>query len=412
MTMYNKNNTDVLVKNEPGRTASNTVRKFTGKIGEEPPPQSVSVALDWLSFMVQCWLPEPAPDAGPVWLTDNVVLIYQKKGTPVFNYSYEILVGGEPVAKCHTHSKNPKIIKEGTAKLEINNHVLYATGLNDLMIEIMAACKMPAINNTSGLHIAIDGVEHIHAFLNAYARQPNPAKKKDIDNGTAFRWDKKNRVKMKGKASFDAKRFNRKTGMFEAFKVGGARKSLVVYNKTSELERSHKEYIRQSWERAGIDTTGTVWRCELRLTSQTIKEIKNFDLSQISDPNYLLQIVRTQLKNFFEFILVEGDGNVSRARVIDLFQFEKLKVPLLEKIPRAVTAGAYKAQMSIHNGYMNVVTNKFKTEVEIKAAIQHINDNVNLYGLQRWYDRKQQEWNILYLAPHQYAPATEYPQLR
>lgn len=384
----------VFGKSEIERTASKTVRNFTGKIGEETLPHSVSVSLDWLSMMCDCLMPEPLPEQPPIWLTDNIVLEYQRKGTPVFNYSYIVYLEGEPVANVHTHTKNKKIIKEGTAKLEIQNHVLYSTSLLDVLDKVMLACKMPAIKNMSGLHIAIDGANHLHPFVNNYVRQS--ARRARPELKTLGHWGKENRVRMKGKANLDSKRFNRKTGMYDNFKIGSSRKSLTIYNKTSELEHSHKSYIKAAWERAGIDMSGTVWRCEIRLTSQSIKEIKNFDLKKLTDPNYLLQIFKTQCKNFFEFALMENDENISRARVIDLFQFEKLKVPLLSKIPRAIVRGAYKAQMAVHNAYANILLGFHKTKDSIDAAITHISDNVELYDLQDWYVRKKVDWIAAY----------------
>lgn len=391
------------------RTASKTVRNFTGKIGDTPLPQSVSVHLDWLSFMVECTMGEPAPDQGPVWVSENTVLEYEKKGTPIFNYSYSVYIDGEPVAKIHTHGKNPKIIKPGSAKLEILNHVLYSTTVLETLENVMIACKMPIIKNVSGLHIAIDGCNHVWEFMNEYVRQNKNRSRPELK--TLGRWDKENRVRMKGKANLDCKRFNRKDGSYSNFKVGSARKSLTVYNKTTELEHSHKQYIKDSWNKAGIDVSGTVWRCELRLTSQSIKEIKDFDLKKVNDPNYLLQIFKTQCENFFQFILLENDCNVSRARIIDLFQFEKLKVPILEKIPRAIVRGAYKAQLAIHNAYANVRLGFHRTFESLNAALHHITDNVQLYNLDEWYERKKPKWDEMYLV-HAYAPEAYKEQIR
>jgi hypothetical protein len=376
------------------RTASKTVRKFTQLFPENDLPQSVSVSLDWLAFTTECLLPAPVPDQKPIWLNDTTVLEYLKRGTQVYNYSYCVYIHGEPVANVHTHSKNEKIIKPGSAKLEILNHVLYSGNVLETLHDVMEACKMPVIKNVSRLDICIDGANHVHKFLNSYVRQHGNRSRPTLK--TLGRWDKENRVRHKGKASIDCKRFDKSNGMFKNFKIGSTRKSFTLYNKTTELQRSHKQYIRDVWSRAGIDQTGDVWRCELRLTSQSVKEIKDFDLKKINDPNYLLQIFKTQCKNFFEFVLIENDENVSRARVIDLFQFEKLKVPLLEKIPRAIVRGAYKAQMAIHNAYKNILLGYHKTKESIDAALLHISDNLQLYNLDHWYEKKKPAWIEVY----------------
>lgn len=397
-------------KNEVEGRQSKTVRKFTTFFSEDSLPQSVSVCLDWLSFMVECLLPEPAPDQEPIWLTDNIVLEYQKKGTPMFKYSHVVYIDGEPVANVHTHGRNEAVIKPGTAKVEILNHVLGSTTVLAVKDQVMEACKMMVVKNYSEIHISIDGANHIHEFLNAYIRQ-NRRINGMPDLQTLGRWDKRNRVKMKGKANVDCKRFNKGTGMFDNFKIGSTRKYVTVYNKTSELQKSHKQYIREMWDRAGLDTSGTVWRVELRMKSGAIKEIKDFDINRIANPHYLLQIFRTQIENFFHFVLIENDTNVSRARYIDLFQFLKIKIPLLDKIPRAIVRGAYKAKMGIHNAYANIKLGYLKKKESLEAALYYITDNVQLYNLDDWYKKKCEQWNLIYIGNRQWQPETYRNQL-
>ena len=65
-----------------------------------------------------------------------------------------------------------------------------------------------------------------------------------------------------------------------------------------------------------------------------------------------------------------------------------MRVPSLAKIPRAIVRGAYKAQMAIHNAYANVRLKYLKTHEQIFAALQHIIDNVQLYNLDHWYEKR------------------------
>lgn len=390
------NNTSTLVPSRIGRS-SKTARKFTGYFAQESLPQAVSVQLDWLSFSVEFYIPEPVDNQPPIDYGNNIVLVPAGGGSKIFYYKWDVIYHGEHIATVLTHGRNEKIMQPGIAKLEVLNHLLYSTGFMHVISDVVEACNM-RIRNCNGLHIAIDGANHVHQFLNDYISQ-NKNWRKRPELFTLGTWHQGTRVRMKGKARLDPKVFNKRTGMCDNFKIGSARKSLVVYNKTTELTRSHKEYIRQSWERAGIDTNpdATVWRCELRMGSESVKEIQELQLDKLNDPYYLLQILKTQCKNFFEFVLIEDDTNVSRARVIDLFQFEKLRVPLLEKIPRAVVDGAYKAQMSIHNAVKNIRTCLYRKKEQVDAAIRHIQDNVELYNLDRWFQKKLPEWEMRYI---------------
>jgi hypothetical protein len=103
---------------------------------------------------------------------------------------------------------------------------------------------------------------------------------------------------------------------------------------------------------------------------------------------------------------VENDTNVSRARVIDLLQFELMKVPLLAKIPRAIVQGAYKAKMSIHNAYMGLMKGLYRGDEAANAAVIHIKENLQLYNLDRWFFNKEPDWLELYggLLPYTFNP--------
>ena len=381
------------------RAASNTDRNFTGENEGNAIPTAVCVNVDWLSFSAYSLYPEPTAGQDAVMIGDWVIE-YQKRGIPMYKYSHKIYFGGEYVANMHTHSNNPAITAEGVIKIEIANHVLYSTTLPEIMEELKFVVGITAIKCYSRIDISIDNCAHVHAFLNEYIHQKGhrqgPQDNFIMTNGS--HWNKANRVQMKGKARFDADYFDRKTGLFNYFKIGSKRKSLVMYNKSLEIDqKSGKEYIRECWKKAGLQDVTTVWRCELRLMSGTIKEIKDFDIKRISDPNYLLQIFRTQIKNFFEFIFVKKDSNVTRAKAIDLFQFQKLRVPLLEKIPRAIVRGAYKAKMAIHNAFANVCTGVVKEKEKMETAIQSIADNITLYNLHRWYDNHKLKWLEMYV---------------
>jgi hypothetical protein len=387
--------------------SSKTVRKFTAYFSEDALPQAVSVTLDWLTFMCEYIAPAPDPEHPVTWPTGDVAMEYTKKGTPVFNYSFNLFMDGEPVAKLHTCPKNEKIMVPGTAKLEILNQVLYSTTWLQTVQTLCHALGITYIKNISRMDIAIDGANHVHKFLNGYAWGHSGGK--ELQRRGSY-------IKMLGKAAFQAGMKDKKNGVFNHFKIGRGHKQFVVYNKTQELQRSHKEYIRDAWKKAGMDTEGEQWRCELRMTSQAIKQIRaksvkivdidgnekvgigeGIDLDRLADPNYLLMLFRVQIKNFMEFIVVEGDSNVSRSRVIDLFQFHKLKVPLLDKVPRVIINGAYKAKMAIHMGFMNLCRGIYKTDEQVNTILNFITDTVQMYQLNRFYEKKKPDWIAAYV---------------
>lgn len=359
------------------RTASKTVLKFTSRFRSEALPKSVSVNLDKFHFQADCSLPEPDPDQVIYWLNGDIALEYQKSGTPMFKHSYVMIRHGEPVANVITHSRDPKKVPENRIKIELLNHVLYSSEWLQVMDEVCDALKaIPVV--FSNIDIALDGCNHVPLFLNYYCKQ-TPEKKI---------------VELKGKAHFSPGIMDKKTMMFNHFKIGSSHKKIRIYNKTQEIEReSHKEYIRHSWEKAGMDLNQDNWRTELRLDSQAIKSIAGFDYRRLMDPNYMLSIFRTLIKNFFEFAIVDHtDTNISRWKVVDLFQFEQLRVTVLDKLPKAVVRGAYKAKMAIHNAVANICRRYINAEADVMATIHHIKLNIDLYDLGRYYLKRLPQW--------------------
>ena len=60
----------------------------------------------------------------------------------------------------------------------------------------------------------------------------------------------------------------------ETFYFGKSPKMLRVYNKTLEIEKKHKEWWHTVWRATGLYTEGEpVWRCELELQSEVLKEL-------------------------------------------------------------------------------------------------------------------------------------------
>lgn len=384
------------------RMASKTIRKLTAQtLGQSERmtlPERLVCHLDMLHFMIDCTLPKPNEDQEIYWLNDDICLQYEKIGSPVFFYKYSIYMHGEHVGQLLTHTRNNIRIKDGVCKLEIANHLFYSDYwlevYNTLMDELRAELR-----NISQLHIAIDGCNHLYHFLNAFDKQT-------ADNAI---------VKMKGKASFDKKQIRH--FMAQNFKIGGKHKYFTVYNKTSEIEKvSNKEYIRNVWAQNGFDLSSDVWRCELRMDSQGVKELmavdvpqydddgnemyipgytefkEGVDINRLIDPNYCLAIFRTQTKNFFEFVINTNDGNISREDVIDLFGFELRQVKVLGKVKRALSRGVYKAKMGIHNAVQNILLRHIDDGKSVKAALTHVVDNLELYDLWRYYFKKLPDW--------------------
>lgn len=361
------------------KTANNFPLQFqdtTAYFEEKSNEVAISVALDWFSVMIHLVIAEPEPDIITYTFENDIILLYLEHGTPVFKHSYTVLRGGEPVANLHTHCRNEKTIGAGVAKLEIHNHLLYSTEWATIYLQILAALGA-SFRNVNRLDIAIDGVNWLHPFMNEFVKQRVKGKC----------------IELKGKAHLSSKILRKKTMTYQNFTVGGSDspKRITIYNKSSELERSNKQYIRTMWERAEMDTTNDVWRIELRMNSEGVKLIKNLDIGKLRSPKYLLSIFRTQTKNFFDFTYKTKDKKVTRHRPVDILCFNILKVRPLETTKRAKVDGRYKVKLGIHNAVKDLL-NGTTADDDVQTMLRFIRVNTETYHLGRYITNKLPEW--------------------
>lgn len=363
------------------RAASKTALNFTGEKAEDTLPACISINLDWFHYSGECLQPEPVENQDIYWVSDTMALEYKRQGTPNYKHSYTVILEGEPVANLHTHARDNKKMKVNRAKVELMNHVLYTTEWLNIYDQINEhVCVIP---DTPGrMDIALDGVNHLNQFLNCYFKQGQ-------HNQTIHKLGKaKGHPGVMGASM-----------LFEYFRIGSAQKVISVYNKTKEIDqKSNKQYIRQVWESCGLDMKTDNFRCELRLKGEAIKEIKDFDVRKLTNPVYLLEIFKTQIENFFEFIILQGDKNVSRCKKIDLFNFKNMRITALDKVKRTVQRGCYKAKLAIHNGIANILLHHTRGTEKIAAAMNHIQDQLEIYQLHRFYETKLPDWIATYKA--------------
>lgn len=337
--------------------------------------KNVCVLLDWFSVMIYTGFSEPIEGQKVYKLNDVVALNYTETSAGMFKYKYEVYWYGDHVANLLCGTKG-KLISDGVAKLEMLNYMLYSFEWKNAYKDILQSLNAQ-LKNFTRLDIAIDGVNWMLPFLNDYVKQSNETKI----------------VNLKGKAYMNSKILNQKTMEYRSFLVGAGKspKKITIYNKTSELERSNKKYIESVWRKAGIDIDKDVCRVELRLNSEGVKAIRNFDIERLDDPKYLLSIFRTQASNFFEFTVKGGDSNHTRQKVVDILAFDELKIPMLEKEKRSVNDGRYKSKMSMHCHVKDILKNRYDNK-QLESVLDVIDSDMMTYNLRDYYSKKLPEW--------------------
>lgn len=217
-----------------------------------------------------------------------------------------------------------------------------------------------------------------------------------VDGSELFEdWDRyeKGFYSISGRAGSRVTRSGDRT--IKQFEVGSrtSDKMVVGYNKSKELKSGkdkNKTYILQHWKDYNVDTSKDVHRLEIRLKNKAVKTIVDFEISKLEDAEYLSGVMRSQMRNFFEYRLVnENDKNKRRSKKIDVIDWDSLKFKEVNKqtttsransvwsAQRYLTHGLRQIHAGMHDG-KNLFDNKKWKELRAEA---------NRYGLSEWWDR-------------------------
>lgn len=188
--------------------------------------------------------------------------------------------------------------------------------------------------------------------------------------------------KAKVKPFFTGKR------VMEGFDIGSkaSNKWITGYLKSEELERSGKDYIREFWNRTKLDQDKPIERLELKIRNEEVKKIFQFAWEDLDNFEYLASIFKTCMNNFFEFVEIGGDSNVSRKKKIDFINWDFLGAELLERLSTQETTEIYRMKQSAKTNYWCYLAGGGKHYAEM-AQEQAI--NVNCLD---WYANKLEKW--------------------
>lgn len=372
---------------------------------------SVTIALDWLSvyFTHQAIFSEKYTEGDEIKINDDIYLLEINRPTLHFNSHFVLFYKKEQCAHILLNSKNEVFFKKDVVKVEFSNHTLYS----GVWIEVYNALEAFSLKykGVGRVDIAIDGVNYLHKMLNLYAKQTVQNRTIILKNSSEIR------------ARFSAKVLNNKTMLFENFNIGaqGGTKMITVYNKSLEIVKSGKTYIQEFWlrngilkqaanldtlqkelntlEKKGLETfhlTGyeNIYRFELRLKSEAIKEIEDFDIDMLKDSQGLANIVRTHCRKYFDMCW-NDHSNITKCSSFDILPYNKLNAKVINKIARVEKDGTYKAKMTIH-GLVQDIYKGYTMQFNTNEILETIMDRVSKYRLSDWLHRKLGEWEIKY----------------
>lgn len=339
------------------------------------------VSLDWLEMICQTSLNifdgEIKNRDTYIKLDNDLILLSKGYGSSHYKNIWQVFLFGEDIATIHSDVRNNMILKEGSLKIQFQNHILYQNWLETWQ-KIQKSLSLKIISKTR-IDIALDTDNTYHKLMNDYL----------LNSAYCYNNFK---VIMLGKADISCGRYSKKNHCFDSFRIGSAssEKQISIYNKSKEiLERSHKEYIIHKWQSSNLDINNS-WRFEMRLKSGVLNRLKHITIEQFSDENFLLSLIKSESQKFFEFRI--DDENKNLTRKISLEIFPKIPQPyyFLKKL-KYCNDGAYKAKLAIHNNVRDIIKNNIQNDDVLTARL--MNDiTIKQYHLSRWYIKKLPYW--------------------
>lgn len=339
--------------------------------------QPYTLALDWLQYAAHFKV------EGVILGTDiykqGFRMLYQGHGTQHYKHLYHVYYGNEMLFVLELSPRKSK--DESIGLLKFENHVLY--GLWYEWHYKFSEAFITDIIRISRVDIALDGLNNVRELLADWLTP-----------------QLQHNYKLLGKSVINGYNFNRITKKPEGFRIGSIKgnKQISIYNKTKEIKKGNKPYIKKHWERNGL-TIPEVYRFECRmkngfltrviLSSNKQKLTSAEMLIELQSPAFCLSMVHLFIKGFFEFKYMD-DKNVTRCKPIKFLPENTFN---MERTPLEKRPTNYKAKLTIHNMYQQCITNKVNTEDALKIMSEQLRN----FELWDWYANKLQDFQRLYI---------------
>lgn len=371
----------------------------------EKETSNFTISLDWLAlyFKSAGVFKEKYEEEDVIIINENMYLLEINRPTLHFNTHFAIIFKKEECGHVLMHPRNELFFKKDTVKVEFANHTLYSGHWQQIYADLEKYGLK--YQGASRIDIAIDNVGYLYELMNLYAKQTPDNRTMILKNSSESR------------AFFSAKVLNTTNMMFQNFNIGssGGNKMVTIYNKSLELVRSGKDYIQEYWRKNGIieqkedleslqktvkktDThlagRRNIYRFEIRLKSESIKEIENFNIEMLTTAKGLAGIVKTHTRKYFDACYFDNK-NISLCTPIELLPLDKLGAQTIEKIARQENDGKYKAKLTVHSIIQDLHKGYIR-HFAINEAIETLIDRVIKYKLQKYYNDHIEQWQRKY----------------
>lgn len=161
----------------------------------------------------------------------------------------------------------------------------------------------------------------------------------------------------------DGVHFNKSKHNWGSYTIGSKKyqKTAEIYNKTSEIKVSGKDYITEFWNKNGLNIKDKdeVGRFELKLGTRHLKKYKVSSFNDFCDAGYLGKILADEVHNWLKFYQVSLTDIKTHRKDIALKKGKELKFIFWDKVP----------QTTIQLEKVNCVSDGIQ---EAKRSITHV----------------------------------------
>ena len=337
--------------------------------------------IDYLQFMVNSTqlINQTESDEIPLFLNNekefDFLLVKQKFSGPVFNSRFLVYYGDSPVADLLTHPKHPSINPEHLISVKMHNHLLYSSDLWHITDQLINDLH-GEVNNVSRLDISCDYQGDALQVCNEWVK----------DN-----------IGLKGGKVLKVEPIMSANHQVQTMYVGarGSQKSLCIYNKTKELQKSNKLYIAKSWAKNGLkDKTEEnelkeVTRIELRVKNDLLKSY-GVSFQKLRNKSIIKSLYCESITSLIRFY--KKDPNRAKARTNTLEKLSILPKNLLYFKPLERSKkleGKITWRKKVH--VKSTIEEFFNNDFDFKL-FQHAYQLADDYGLDEWFFKKIELW--------------------
>lgn len=327
-----------------------------------------TICLDWLSISAKGNIKLPETNDDSLKLSNEMYLIPVQKSTNHYRRMFKIIFEGVEFATLLFEPVR-NYVDPSRLQIDVKNERLYESEMIDRLELIMQTLAVE-FSHIIRLDVAVDGLGLLKPLLDADAGKIQRVGKGDVTL--------------------------RKTagGELKACYVGSksSNKMLVGYNKSNEIKRSNKAYIKQFWMNSGFweseSDYETVERLEMRLKRKELVRYEETEgiegLRRLADPDFLKKLFKSTIKGVYQF--VEAGVRKDRAKEVRVLRLLKAGHRTLEKVAGKIVNEVYRAKMAIRTMWeVGHLSGLFRYEMMAKELADNIDHGV-------WFDKTWEKW--------------------